>query len=105
LTADIVNPILYTLIFGLLISWLLQRGFAPASKVQALNVIPLGAAVFDVLENICLVAIILAHPAQPKIVAWLAAGCTMTKSSFLYASLLLVLTGLVKAAMNRFTKQ
>jgi hypothetical protein len=43
LTWDIVNPILYTLAFGLLISWLFQRSFKSGSKLQKLNVVPVGA--------------------------------------------------------------
>lgn len=70
LSGDTVNPILYSLIFGLLISWLFQRGFKPISKVQTLNVIPAGAAVFDMLENIFIVTMLSVHPEQPKITAW-----------------------------------
>jgi hypothetical protein len=105
LTVDIVNPILYSLLFGLLLSWLFQRGFKPASRMQTLNVLPVGAAVFDLLENACIVGMLSVYPAQPRIVAWLATGCTMIKGCFLCLSLLLVLVGLVRVAMNRFRKQ
>jgi len=66
---DIVNPILYTLAFSLLISWLFQHDFNPVSNMQKLNVLPAGAGLFDSLENISIV----------------------------------MLLGLIKAAMNRFT--
>jgi hypothetical protein len=105
LTWDIVNPILYTLAFSLLISWLLQRGFKPGSKLQKLNALPVGAGLFDLLENICIVTLLMVHPAQPKIVAWLSTVSTMSKVSFLGVSTLLILGGLVKAAMNGFRKQ
>lgn len=102
LTGDIVNPILYTSIFILLISWLFQRGFKPESKFQKLNVLPIGAAVFDLLENICITVMLSVHPAQPRIVAWLATVGTTTKYLFFYSSSVLVLVGLVAAAINRF---
>jgi hypothetical protein len=105
LTWDIVNPILYTLAFSLLISWLLQRGFKPGGKLQELNVLPVGAGLFDLLENICIVTLLTVYPAQPAVVAWLSTVCTMSKMSFLGVSTLLILVGLVKAAMNRFKKQ
>jgi hypothetical protein len=105
LTWDIVNPILYTLAFSLLISWLFQRSFKPGSKLQKLNVLPVGAGLSDLLENICIVTLLTAYPAQPVGVAWLSTVCTMSKMSFLSLSTLLILVGLIKAVMNGFKKQ
>ena len=105
LTWDIVNPILYTLAFSLLISGLFQRSFKPGSKLQKWNVLPVGAGLFDLLENICIVTLLTVYPAQPAVVAWLSTVSTMSKMSFLGMSTLLILVGLVKAAMNRFMKQ
>lgn len=102
LTGDIVNPVLYTSIFILVISWLFQRGFEPESKLQKLNVLPIGAAVFDLLENICITIMLSVYPAQPRIVAWLSTVGTTTKYLFFYGSCALVLVGLIAAAMNRF---
>lgn len=104
LTADIVNPFLYASFLTLVISWLFQRGFAPESKIQRLNVIPLGAAIFDLLENICIVVMLSAYPTLPRLVAWLSTISTMTKIIFIYGSMGLVLIGLVRALMNRFQK-
>ena len=105
LTWDIVNPILYTFAFGLLISWLFQRSFKPGNKLQKLNVLPVAAGIFDLLENICIVTLLAVHPAQPAVVAWLSTVCTMSKVSFLGLSTLLIFVGLIKAALNRFKKQ
>jgi hypothetical protein len=105
LTWDIVNPILYTLAFSLFISWLFQRSFKPESKIQKLNVLPAGAGLFDLLENISIVTLLTVYPTQPVVMAWLSTVCTMIKVSFLGVSALLILVGLIKAAMNRFKKQ
>jgi len=104
LTWDIVNPILYTLTFSLIISWIFQRSIKPGSKLHKLNVLPVGAGLFDLLENICIVTLLTVYPAQPAVVAWLSTVCTISKMSFLGMSTLLILVGLVKAAMNRFKK-
>jgi len=64
-----------------------------------------GAGLFDLLENVCIVTLLTVHPAQPAIVAWLSTICTMSKMSFLGLSTLLILAALVKAATNRFRKQ
>ena len=104
LTWDLIFPILGFLFVGLSISWLLQRGFRPGSILQRLNLFALGS-VFDLLENICLVSMIVVYPARPAVVAWLKTIFTMSKYGFMIAIILVVLVGLVAAAMNRFKVQ
>jgi hypothetical protein len=104
LTIDLVIPVLYTLFLGLLMSWLFQRGFKPESKMQKMNVLPVGMGAFDLLENICVVTMLSVYPAQFVAVAWLSTVCTMTKLSLAGLIILLVLVGLVKAAIMRFRK-
>ena len=105
MTWDLVNPILYTLIFGLLISWLFQRSFRPGSKLQILNVVPVGAGLFDILENISIVILLLAYPAPPAVVAWISTVFTTSKTILLAVSALLILIGVIGAALNGFKKQ
>jgi hypothetical protein len=105
LTGDIVYPIVYTLFFSLLITWLFQRGFAIDSKLQRLNVVPFGALLFDLLENMSIVAMLSLYPSTLDIVAWLATIFTVIKWSFAGASIVLVFVGLVVALKNGFKKQ
>jgi hypothetical protein len=105
MTGDIIYPIVYTLFFSLLITWLFQRGFAANSNMQKYNVVPFGMWLFDLLENISIVTMLSVYPSTPTIVAWLSAVFTLVKWLFACASLILILTGLVKAAMNGFKKQ
>jgi hypothetical protein len=105
LTVDILYPIIYTLAYGLLISWLFQRGFKPDSKMQKLNVMPVGAWLFDLLENLGIVTLLSTFPAQLMAVAWLTTIFTMVKWLFAGASMLLIVIGLVMAAKNGFKKQ
>ena len=105
MTGDIIYPIVYTLFFSLLITWLFQRGFAPNNKMQKYNVVPFGMWLFDLFENIGIVTMLSVYPSTPAVVAWLATVFTLTKWLFAGASLILILTGLVKAAMNGFRKQ
>ncbi len=105
LTWDIVNPILYTLIFSLAISWLFQRGLGSESWIRRLNVLPIGSGLFDLLENACIVTLLATFPAQHAFVAWVASLCTMGKVSILGLSTLLILFGIIMAAKNRFRKQ
>lgn len=105
LTVDVVNPILYTAFLILLLSWLFRRGFPADSKLQRLNVVPLGALIGDVLENSFITVMMVAYPAQPEWAAWLATVSTMAKFSFLYASFGLVLIGLAGVIRNKVSQR
>lgn len=105
LTGDIVYPVVYTLFFSLLITWLFQRGFAANSRLQKLNVVPFGAWLFDLLENLGIVTMLSLYPATPAVIAWLATIFTVIKWSFAGASLVLVLTGFGMALKNGFKKR
>jgi len=105
LTVDIIYPIVYLFAFGLLISWLFQRGLAPNSPMRKYNVIPLGAWFFDLLENIAVVTLLSIFPAQPAGLAWIFILLNTVKWAFAGASILLMLAGLVMAVKNGFKKQ
>ncbi len=105
LTADLLYPLIYTLFFGLLISWLFQRAFPSDSKMQKWNAAPVGAWFFDLLENIAIVSLLAVYPSQPVFLAWLTMLLGLMKWAFAFLSIGLVLVGFVRAAMNRFQKQ
>lgn len=105
LTADIIYPIIYLFAFGLLISWLFQRGFSPDSKMMKLNVMPLGTWFFDLLENLNIVTLLSMYPAKPVALAWSFTFFNAVKWFFAGASILLILVGLVMALKNGFRKQ
>lgn len=105
MTADVIYPIIYTLFYGLLLSWLFQRGFKSDSKMQKYNVMPVGAWFFDLLENIGIVSMLSMYPSQPAVLAWLTMIFGSLKWLSFVATVGLVLFGLVRAAMNGFRKQ
>ncbi|MDQ3005658.1 MAG: hypothetical protein M3R47_09790 [Chloroflexota bacterium] len=104
LTGDIIYPIVYTLFSSLFITWLFQRGFPSNSKMQALNVVPLGGWLFDLLENLGIVTMLSVFPSTPDVLAWITAIATLIKWMFAAATIVLIVVGLVKAAMNGFKK-
>ena len=105
LTGDILYPIVYTLFFALLITWLFQRGFRSDSPLQKLNVLPLGAWLFDLFENLSIATMLSIYPSTPPALAWVAAVFTLVKWLFAGVTILLILTGFVMALMNRFRKR
>jgi hypothetical protein len=105
LTADIIYPIVYTLFYGLLLSWLFQRGFKPDSPMQRYNVVIVGALIFDLLENIGIVSLLSLYPSKPDALAWLTMVFGSLKWLSFGVTIVLVLAGLLRAAMNGFRKQ
>jgi hypothetical protein len=105
LTVDIVYPIVYLFFFGLLISWLFQRGFAPNSPMRKFNIAPLGAWFFDLLENILIVTLLSVFPSQPTALAWILTLISTVKWFFASASILLILIGFAMALKNKFMIQ
>jgi hypothetical protein len=102
---DFFFPVLYTAFASLLISWLFQRGVKPGSWLRRLNVVAVGGGCFDLLENIGISAMILLYPARPAALAWLSTIFSAGKGIFGVALCLLLLIGLVLAAVNGFRVQ
>jgi hypothetical protein len=105
LTGDIAYPVVYTLFLSLGISWCFKRGFPSASNMQKYNVVPFGAWLLDLFENLGIAAMLTAFPSTPAILAWCTAVFTFFKWTFAIFSIILLLVGFVKAAMNRFNLQ
>ena len=105
LTGDILYPILYTLCLGLLMTWLFERGFAPGSSMQKLNIVPLGAWCFDLLENLNIVAMLSLYPAMLAGMAWMAALSTLLKWLFVGMTIILIVLGFGMAWKNRFRRR
>lgn len=104
LTADVLFPLVYSLFFGLLLSWLFQRGFPAEAGIQRWNVIPLGAFLFDYLENFSIVTLLTIYPAAPIGLAWVTAVFTMMKWCFVGISFGLVLVGAAAAIWKSLTR-
>lgn len=105
LTGDILYPIIYTLFLALAITWLFQRGFAGTSGMHKYNVAPFGGWLFDLFENLGIVAMLSVYPSTPALLAWVSAIFTLVKWLFAIASILLLLIGLAMAVKNGFKKQ
>jgi len=105
LTGDIIYPIVYTLFFSLAITWLFKRGFASDSKMHKYNVVPFGAWLFDLLENIGIVTMLSVYPSTPPGVAWISTVFTIIKWLFAVESIGLLLVGLFMASRTGFKIQ
>ena len=101
LTLDILFPIAYTLFLALSISWLFQRTFDRSGSMQRLNLVPVGAWFFDLLENIGVVIMLAMFPSFSLLVGSLTSSFTVIKWSFALLSILLLLFGVVAYLLRR----
>ena len=104
LSADVIYPLVYTLAYGLLISWFFQRGFAAGSPWQRANLLPVFALFFDLLENAAIVILLSVFPSAPFFLAALAALFTLLKWVFAFGSIFCLLIGLLAWLVSKFKK-
>ena len=95
LTADVLFPLVYAFFFGLLISYLFQRAFPKEFWVQRLNLVPFGLLIFDLIENVGVVILLLAYPTQMVGLAHLTGLVTSVKWILAGITVALPLAGLV----------
>ena len=103
-TFDLVWPLVYTLFLTTSIGWVFGKAFAPDSRWQRANLVPLLGALFDYLENLSTSLVMLRYPDQTAVVDLLAPVFTALKWSFLGASFVLLFGGIMVAAW-RWMKQ
>ena len=88
---DLVFPLAYTLFYAVTISWLFSRWLPAGSPWMRLNLVPLVAGAADYCENIGVVAMLLAYPAELYGVAAFTAVISPIKYTFIAVSVLLIL--------------
>jgi len=87
---DLFVPFFYALFLSTFITWLLHRWLPVESGWHRLNVIPVAGAVFDYLENLGIIAMLLAWPARMPEIAQFTMASTLLKFSFSAAAFLIV---------------
>ncbi len=99
LTADIVYPIVYTFLFCIILSLLFRnRSYAPFRLV---NVLPVGALLFDLLENVCIVYLLKTFPDSSVAVASLCSAVTNLKWAVSLVVIVLILYGLTRMTVHK----
>lgn len=97
-TFDVVWPLVYTVFLVTVISWVFRKAFAPDSRWQRANLLPVLGAVFDLLENVSTSLVMLRYPESTVVLALLAPIFTASKWLLLGVSFLLLAAGIVIAA-------
>ena len=97
MTADVAYPIIYTLLFGIILSLLYQN-----TSYGLLNTVPFACLLFDLLENINIVILLTSFPEQSPTVAILCEIFKLLKWISFAVVILLVLFGLGARLTGRF---
>ncbi len=105
MTADFVFPLVSAAFFGLLLSWLFQRGVSSTSKLQMLNILPFGACLFDWLENLNIIIMLTLYPTKLNAIAELASLCTSIKWGLNGVIFLALFLGVALVFKNRIREQ
>jgi hypothetical protein len=104
-TFDVIWPLVYTAFLATAISWSFARAFPPESRWQRANLVPLLAALCDVLENASASLVMARFPAHTPIAAALAPLFTLLKWVFVIGSFELLFVGIIAAALRRIRRQ
>ena len=105
-TLDLAYPVVYSLLFGMLLTMILLSAFPAGSPLQRMQLLPFAMAFFDYLENISISSLLILYPSQPEWLAVTASLFTSLKWCFALFSILALafgLAGLVKASIPRKT--
>ena len=105
LTADVVYPIVYAMLFGLLITLIFKHALPSNSRLQALHLAPFAMAILDLLENTGIVIMLLSYPAQPVAVAALASIFTTAKWLLFVITILCVIAGTLVILYRRIANK
>ena len=104
LTADIIYPLDYSLLFALLMVTTFLEAFPGGRMIgmlRNLSLMPFATAVFDLLENAGIVAMLALYPQQVPFLAQAASLFTTLKWVFLILTVVLVLVGFLGLGISR----
>jgi len=104
-TFDVIWPLVYLTFLVTTIGWLAQRSFDASSRWRLLNLLPVAAALFDLLENSATSLVMARYPAMTPLVAELAGLFTLLKWMFVFASFVALIVALFIAGIRRFSAQ
>lgn len=100
MTTDIVYPIVYAFLFGIILSLLFRK-----SSYARVNILPFICLLFDYLENITIVSLLISYPQQSLAIAILCEIFKLLKWLTFGSLILLIIFGLISKIINRIKPQ
>jgi hypothetical protein len=103
-TWDVAVPILYSLLFAFLISWVFNKGVESDSRLQMLNLFAITGGLSDLLENLTIFSLILTFPSQNDFLVLLKNCFTILKYFHSVLLCLVLLLGVLFALKQKKIK-
>ncbi len=100
LALDFVYPGLFAICFSLMLIWVYSKRVQPQSKWWYLAMLPALGGIFDYVENILIIRMIMTFPDVAEGLVSAASGFTILKSAFSTASFLLLGLGFALLLKN-----
>jgi len=100
MTIDLVYPIVYAFLFGIILTLLFRR-----SSFQWVNILPFICLLLDYLENITVVILLLSYPQQSVTIAILCEIFKLMKWITFGFIILLIIYGLASLLINRLKQK
>ena len=92
---DMVYPFVYGTLLILAASLFLKRALRPDSILRIFNLVALDAILFDLIENCCIIWLIIQFPTENNAVAWVASTAGIVKWLAVATSVVVILFGIV----------
>lgn len=102
---DMVYPLVYGILFVLVLAFLLQQVVKPRSPLLYLSLLPLLGVLFDYLENFNTLSLLRSYPQLSVNDVVRGEGLTRTKWSVLFFCFLIVLFLLIKWGVEKLSKR
>ena len=96
LPLDFIFPALFSISSALMLTWLLLKRYDKGSRIFYLCFVPIAAGIFDYLENIQIVLMILIYPDVTRTQVALSSASTMVKSGLTSLFLFILLFTLIR---------
>jgi len=102
MTTDVVYPIVYTLLFCIILTLLFRnKSYKPYAFI---NLLPLGVLIFDLLENITIVTLLKSFPNSSEMVAIICEIIKMLKWTTSGLVLIAIFYGLIMLGLKSIKK-
>jgi len=96
LPLDFIYPALFAMSCFLLLAWIFSKRYKQGSKIFYLCLIPVVAGIFDYLENIQIVLMILSYPDISEVQVLMSSIATLVKSGLTIIFFLVLFYGFIR---------
>ncbi len=101
---DMIYPLMFGIAFSLILTNIFRRAFKSKNVIQNFNIILFFVSLFDYMENICIITMLISYPSFSPALAFTTSVFTTVKFAFITITLLFSILGLIKMIWNRLTK-